>query len=79
MHKDAQSFLRGGGLSVVHVQVSALDVGSDVTIQRESFFEILELILHSCNDIHMYIIRKMYFLGRFTFSLCFNHTMNLYS
>ena len=29
----------------------ALDVGSDDTIHNYSFFEILELILHSCNDI----------------------------
>ena len=39
-----------GGISVVRVQASALDVGSDVTIQRYSFFEIVELILHSCNS-----------------------------
>ena len=36
-------------MSVVCVQISALDVGSDVAIQRYSFSEILEIILHSCN------------------------------
>ena len=38
-----------GGMSVVCVQASALDVGSDVTELRYSFFQILELILQSCN------------------------------
>ena len=52
----------------MHVQASALEVGSDVTIQRYSFFDKLELILHSCNDNHMHIFRILYFLGRLTFS-----------
>ena len=44
-------------MSVVRVQASALDVGSDVTIQHYSFLEILELILHSYNGVqsHVYI------------------------
>ena len=53
--------------SAVRVQASALDVGSDVTIQRYSFIEILELILHSCNVNYVYIFRILYFLGRLTF------------
>ena len=39
-------------MSVVRVQASVLDIGSDVTIQRYSFFEILEIILHSCRLRH---------------------------
>ena len=54
-------------MSVVRVQASALDVGCDVTIQRYSFFEILEVILHSSNDNHMYmymyLTNKIPFLG----------------
>ena len=33
-------------MSVVRVQASALDVGSDVTMQRYSFFEILEICFY---------------------------------
>ena len=43
-------------MSVVRVQAYAMDIWSDVTIQRYSFFEILELTLHFCNDNHQYII-----------------------
>ena len=45
------------------MQASALDVEFDVTILRYSFFELLELILQSCNVNHMYIFRILYFLG----------------
>ena len=47
--------------SVVRVQASLMDVRSDVTIQRYSFFD-----LHSWNDNHMYIFCILYFLARFT-------------
>ena len=40
----------------MRVQASTLNVGSDVTIQRFSFLDILELILHSCNVDHLHII-----------------------
>ena len=53
--------LSQGGMSVVRVQASALDIESDVTIQRYSFFEIQEIILNSCNDNHMYIFRILFF------------------
>ena len=55
-------------MSVVCVQASTLNVGSEVTIQRYSFFEILEIILHSCNVNHLHIFRTIHFLGRFIFS-----------
>ena len=61
------------------MQASVLDVGSDVTIQRCSFFEILEIIftfMHR-NDNHMYIFRILYFLGRFTFAGFNDYTVNL--
>ena len=39
-------------MSVVHVQASALDVGSNFTIQRlYNFFEILEIIFAFMQDI----------------------------
>ena len=47
------------------MQASALNVGSDGTILRVSFFEILQLILHALNVN----------LGRFIFS-CFNQNVN---
>ena len=46
---------------------STLNVGSDVTIQRYNFFEMLEIILHSCNVIHLHIFLILHFLGRFIF------------
>ena len=46
-----------------------LNIGSDITIQHYNFFEILKVILHSCNVNHLYIYRILYFLGRFTFYL----------
>ena len=51
------------GMSVVRVQGSTLNVGSDVTIQRYNFFEIglLEIILHSCNINHLHIY-SVYFI-----------------
>ena len=60
-----------GEMSVVRVHTSTLNVGSDVTIQRYSFFEILELILHSCNVNRLHIFRILHFLGRFIFFLMF--------
>ena len=65
-----------GGMSVVRVQESDLDVWFDVAIQRYSFYEVLELILHLCNVNHMDIFRIL--LSRFSFSYCFNHTVNLF-
>ena len=47
----------------MRVQASALDVGSDVTIQRYIVFEILEVF-----NIHAATFRIFYFLDRFTFS-----------
>ena len=54
-------------MSVVRVQASAFDVGCDVTMQRYGFFEILELILHSCNGNHMYIYSVYFISGSFYF------------
>ena len=52
-------------------KASALEVGSDVTIQRKSLFEIIELILHSCNVNNMYIFRILYLTGWLYFFLMF--------
>ena len=52
-------------------KASALEIGSDVTIQRKSLFEIIELILHSCNVNNMYIFRILYFSGWLYFFLMF--------
>ena len=50
-----------GGMRVVRVQASALDVGSDVTIQRYSFFEILEIIFTFMQrQSHVYIPYTLY-------------------
>ena len=54
------------GMSVVRVQASALDVGSNITIQRYSFFEILEIILQS----QVYILYAL-FSGSLYFFLMF--------
>ena len=48
-------------MSVVRVQASVLDVGSDVTILHYSFFEILRLILHS-TSIAITCIYSTYFI-----------------
>ena len=59
------------GMSVIRVQASAFDVGSDVTMLRYSFFEILEIILHSCNINHLYTYTLYFFTGPLNFLLAF--------
>ena len=49
-------------MSVVRVQASAFNVGSDVTMQRYSFLKVSIKIAHPCNVNRLYLTNKIPFL-----------------
>ena len=68
------------GMSVLRMKAYVLELCSELTIQRYSFSEIFEIIYEILSSMqfqsHVYI-QYAFLLGHFSFSYCFNNTLNL--